>query len=351
MRSRIIHALKPVNRSSLLRLMSVPCLIVAGAAFALVPVAQPASAVGTSVGLGTAGSYSVLAGQTVSNTGPSKLSGSAGVHPGSAVDGFPPGIVGGVIHAADAQALQAKADLTIAYNNAAGQASDATVGGELGGRTLVPGVYTAPSATKITGPLTLDAKGDPDAVFIFQIGSGLTTASTSSVVLLNDAQSCHVFWQVGSSATLGTGSTFVGTIMALTSIELLTGATIEGRALARNGSVTLDDNVLTDTKCATTSTTPPSSASPTRTPSSTPTGTVTATPGGTVQPTATGSTTRRAPRNPSPTRSAAAADVSDTPGGLAFTGGGLPGPLVGIAVGTALIGIVVVLVARRRRTS
>jgi hypothetical protein len=337
MRSRVIHPLLPSKRLPLLSLVSLPCLILAGAAFALTPATQPAFAIGSSIGLGTASSYSVLAGQTVTNTGPSTLSGSAGVHPGTAVVGFPPGKVGGVIHAADAQALQAKADVKTAYDDAAGQAADATVGAQLGGRTLVPGVYKAPSSTKITGSLTLDAKGDPGAVFIFQIGSGLTTASSSRVVLVNDAQSCHVFWQVGTSATLGTSTRFVGTIMALTSISLKTGARIEGRALARNGSVTLDNNVLTDTKCATTPTTKPSSAAPTST----------------AKPTATHSATVKATHNASSTPSSTApfSPSGNTPGGLAFTGGGVSGPIIGIAIGTMLIGLTLVLITRRRRTN
>ncbi|HEY3339048.1 MAG TPA: ice-binding family protein [Propionicimonas sp.] len=341
MRSRIIHPLQPSARPSLLSLLSLPSLILAGAAFALTPATQPAFAIGSSVGLGTTASYSVLAGQTVTNTGPSTLSGSAGVHPGTAVVGFPPGKVGGIIHAADAQALQAKADLKTAYDDAAGQAADATVGAQLGGRTLVPGVYKAPSSTKITGSLTLDAKGDPDAVFVFQIGSGLTTASSSRVVLLNDAQSCHVFWQVGTSATLGTSTRFVGTIMALTSISLKTGARIEGRALARNGSVTLDNNVLTETKCATSPTTKPSGAASTST----------ATPTSTTKATATQSATVKATHKASSTPSATApvSPSGNTPGGLAFTGGGLPVPLIGIAAGAVLMGLTLVLITRRRR--
>ena len=346
MRSRIIHPLQPSKRLSLLSIFSLPCLILAGAAFALTPATQPAFAIGSSVGLGTTSSYSVLAGQTVTNTGPSTLSGSAGVHPGTAVVGFPPGKVGGVIHAADAQALQAKADLKTAYDDAAGQAANATVGAQLGGRTLVPGVYKAPSSTQLTGSLTLDAKGDPGAVFIFQVGAGLTTASSSRVVLLNDAQSCHVFWQVGTSATLGSSTRFVGTIMALTSISLKTGARIEGRALARNGSVTLDNNVLTDTKCATTPTTKPSSAAST----SNAKPTSTAKPS-TAKPTsaqsATVKATAKAPSKPS--ASTPVTSNRNTPRGLAFTGGGLPVRLIGIAVGAVLIGLTLVLITRRRR--
>lgn len=214
----------------------------------------PASALGAPVGLGTAASYAVLAGSTVANTGSSVIHGDLGVSPGSAVVGFPPGTVvpPGAIHASDAPAAQAQLDLTTAYNDAAGRASNASITGQdLGGQTLTTGVYTASSSQQLTGALTLDAKGDPNAVFVFQIGTTLTTASASSVVLINGASPCNVYWQVGSSATLGTGTAFVGTIMALTSATLNTTATVEGRVLARNGAVTLDDNVITAPNCST----------------------------------------------------------------------------------------------------
>ncbi|GAB2603184.1 ice-binding family protein [Pseudactinotalea suaedae] len=217
---------------------------------------QPAYAIGTVVPLGVADSYSALGGQSVTNTGPTVIDGDVGVSPGTAIDGFDTAVIDGDTHAADAHALQAQADLTIAYDDAAGQAPDASVSGDLGNSTLLAGVYNASSSIGLTGPLTLDAEGDPNAVFIFQIGSELTTASSSSVLLLNGAQACNVFWQIGSSATLGTGSTFVGTIMALTSITVTTGTTVDGRALARNGSVTLDTNVFTSSTCDRTPTEP-----------------------------------------------------------------------------------------------
>jgi hypothetical protein len=221
-------------------------------ALALAP--TTAQAIATEVPLGTLQSVAVLGGQTVTNTGPSVINGDLGVSPGTSVTGFPPGIVNGTIHAADAVAAQNQSDLTVAYNNAAGQAADSSVPGDLGGLTLVPGVYNASSSTGITGTLTLNAQGDPNAVWIFQVGSTLTTASGSTVALINGASPCNVFWQIGSSATLGTDTNFTGTILALTSITANTRATIAGRALARNGAVTLDTNTITRPQCATTTT-------------------------------------------------------------------------------------------------
>jgi hypothetical protein len=232
------------------------------------------------VGLGTAGSYSVLGGQTVTNTGPTTLSGDLGVSPGTAIVGFPPGHVSGAVHAGDAAAAQAQSDLTIAYNDAAGRAPTANVSGDLVGQTLTSGVYKSTGPIALSGTLTLDGQGNPNAVFIFQIASTLITASASHVNVINGAQACHVFWQVGSSATLGTNSTFIGTIMALTSITVTTGTTVDGRALARNGAVTLDRNVFTTSACnsTTTTTTPPTTTTtpPTTTTTETTTTTTTA---------------------------------------------------------------------------
>jgi Ice-binding-like len=196
---------------------------------------------------GAADTFAVLAGSTVTNTiTPTIVIGDLGVSPGSAVTGFPPGIVtGGTIHTADAAAAAAQLDLTTAYNNAAAQPGGTDLTGQnLGGKTLTPGVYKYTSSALLTGTVTLSGNG----VFIFQIGSTLTTASASSVLLTNGASACNVFWQVGSAATgatLGTGTAFAGNILALTSITVNTGASISGRALARNGAVTLDDSHIT----------------------------------------------------------------------------------------------------------
>ncbi len=209
------------------------------------------------VGLGTAASFAVLAGSTITNTGPSVISGSVGLSPGTAITGFPPGtVINGTEHAADAVALQAQSDLTTAYNSAAGR-TPVTVESnpDLGGDNLAPGVYKGTSTLSLTGTVTLNGENDANSVFIFLAGSTLITASSSTVSLINGASWCNVFWQVGSSATLGTGSTFVGTVMALTSGTLNTGATVMGRMLARNGAVTLDDNVFTQPACTTSSST------------------------------------------------------------------------------------------------
>jgi uncharacterized repeat protein (TIGR01451 family) len=206
----------------------------------------------TAPSLGTAASFAVLGGSTVTNTGPAVINGNLGVSPGSAVTGFPPGIVipPGTIHAADPVAAGAQSDNTIAYNALAGQACNFNLTGQdLGGLTLIPGVYCFATSAQLTGTLTLDAQGNPSAVFIFQIGTTLTTATNSSVSIVNGGSSCDVFWQVGISATLGTTTSFQGSILALTSIALNTGATMSGRALAQNGAVTMDSNNVSLTAC------------------------------------------------------------------------------------------------------
>ena len=231
----------------------------------------------TAPGLGSAASFAVLGGQTVTNTGPTTIFGDLGVSPGSAITGFPPGsLTAGATHAADAVALQAQSDLTIAYDDLAGQACTGDITGQdLGGQTLTEGVYCSTSSSQLTGTLTLDAQGNADAVFIFKMVSTLTTASSSSVSVINGGTACNVFWQVGSSATLGTTTQFVGNILALTSIALQNNADVVGRALARNGAVTMDTNDVTILGCPgapatpTATPTPPASTTPTSTPTPT----------------------------------------------------------------------------------
>jgi type VI secretion system secreted protein VgrG len=255
---------------------------------------QTASAAGPApVGLGTAAPFAVLAGTpAVTNTGPSTITGDLGISPAASVTGFPPGTVSGAIHAADAVALQAKSDLATAYTDAATRPMTATHG-TLGGLTLVSGVYNAGGVVlDLTGTLTLDGQNDPDSVWVFQATSSLVTASSSTVRLINGARSCNVFWQITSSATLGSGSTFVGTILALTSITMGSGVTVDGRALARNGDVTLISDTITRSTCST---------SPTPTPSPTPGASATSSPSPSAS--ATVSPTASATASPAPTPS------------------------------------------------
>ncbi|MGA9333573.1 MAG: ice-binding family protein, partial [Rudaea sp.] len=197
--------------------------------------------------LGTAESYAVLgATPNVNNTGPTVVTGDLGVYPAAAVVGFPPGTVIGSIHAADANAQSAQSANTAAYGALAGQACNTTFGvpTDLATMTLVPGVYCFASSASNTGLLQLDAQGDPNAVWVFQIASTLITGSGSTVTVINGGQDCNVFWQVGSSAILGTTTTFVGNILALTDITLQTSANLSGRALAQTGTVTLASNTV-----------------------------------------------------------------------------------------------------------
>jgi hypothetical protein len=266
------------------------------------------------VGLGAAASYAVVAGTTVTNTGPSTVQGDLGVSPGSAVTGFPPGIVSnGAIHAADADALSAQAAVTTAFGDAAGRSSTGAISADLAGQTLIPGVYTG-GALALSGVLTLDAQGDPTAVFVFQAASTLVTGSGSRVSLINGAGSCNVFWQVGSSATIGTSSAFVGTVLALTSISAQTDASINGRLLARNGAVTLDANTFTRPSC---------------------------------QSITSGSTTTTAGTSPAGgTTATSAGGGSTTPVTIPGTGGHAQAPM-SVAIAAVVVGGAALLVARR----
>lgn len=247
---------RPMKLATCARLFLMPALLLA--AIVALPVA--AMAAQPTVNLGTTSSFAVLAGSTITNTGPSTVNGTAGgdigLYPGTSFTGQVQVTLSGASHINDSVANIAKNDLTTAYNDAAGRTPVTTIPTELGGETLTPGVYDSAAGTfQITGTLTLDAQGDPDAVFIFKTASTLITASDSRVSIINNGRPCRVFWQVGSSATLGTNSHFVGHIFALTSITANNGATVQGQLLARNGAVTLNTNIITNALCSA-STTP-----------------------------------------------------------------------------------------------
>ena len=285
----------------------------------------------TPVGLGTAASFVVLAGAGTTNTGPTTLNGDIGTFPTTTMSGVGSLTINGTNHGGDAVTQQAKTDLIAAYTNAAGQGPTSPIVANLGGQTLLPGVYNSASSIGLTGNLILDGGGNPNAVFIFQAGSTLTTASGSLVSMINGAQSCNLFWQIGSSATLGTGSSFQGTIIALDSITLTTGATIVGRALARNGAVTMDTNTISRSTCAA----PPAPTAP-------PTAAPTASP--TPAPTATPSTPSATPGTPAATATPAAIKV------LPSTSTSADLPLGAISVMLIASGGALLLI-RRTRTS
>ena len=335
--------------------------------------ALPAALAGPAApSLGTAQSFAILAGSTVTNTGDTIVTGDLGVSPGTAVTGFPPGIVNGTIHSADAVAAQAQSDATAAYADLAGHACNTELTGQdLGGLTLTPGVYCFSSSAQLTGALVLDAEGDADGVFVFKIGSTLTTASGSSVSLVNGGNQCRVFWQVGSSATLGTGTAFAGNILALESITLNAGASVIGRILARTAALTLIGNSVSN-QCwsaqvptaTATAEGPTETSTPTATPTSTEGPTATAT--NTVGPTAT-PTVSPAPPTPTltaaptsaPTAAPAAPTAAPTPVALPVTGGDLQSesqssPLPYLLVGVFMLGLLLAgsgLVLRGRRAS
>ena len=308
----VLVAVAAILRMGLPRVRASVTVIAFGLALPALALAAPnvnATAVVT-VPLATAAGYSVLGGSTVTNTGNTVLASSLGLSPGSSVTGFPPGkITPPATLDIGSAAIQAKQDLTTAYNDAAGRLITATTAADLAGLNLSPGVYSGPnkSALALTGTLTLDAAGDPNAVFIFQTGSTLITGSSSSVNLVNGAQSCNVFWQVGSSATLGTGSVFAGSLLAQISITVNGGVTIHGRTLARTGAVTLDDDTFTDAGCAPTGPTTTIAGPGSTTTSSIPVGPTTtiAGPGPTTTTSRVGPTTTIAGPGPTTTTSPA----------------------------------------------
>jgi hypothetical protein len=236
-------------------------LLASGLAFAAVPAVASASA----INLGTAKPFVVLAASAATNTGPSVLDGDLGVYAGTSLSGFgSPAVVNGATHDDDAVAGIAKGDARTAYNVAAGQPVPVNLTGtDLGNLTLLPGAYKFSSSAQLTGKLTLDAAGNPNAQFVFEIGSTLTTASASSVRLINGASPCNIYWQVGSSATLGTTTSFAGNVLAHDSISLDHAATVKGRLLALGGAVTLIDNTINASMCGTSSTPPTGTTPPT----------------------------------------------------------------------------------------
>jgi hypothetical protein len=366
--------------------LAILTIVLVGAFAFLAP--HPARADQAPVGLGTADSFAVLAGSGITNTGPTTITGDVGTFPTPSETGFGSVTLHGTNHEGDAVTQGAKNDLVTAYNDASLREPVTNLPVELGGSTLKAGVYSS-GTFGLTGTLTLDAEGRPDAEFIFKAGSTLITASYSRVLLVNGADPCHVVWRVASSATFNTGTRFVGDVLAYTSISAKTSATFQGRLLARNGAVTLDTNTITRARCAapvsgggTTSTTaattpttagttpttsaatapspsPPSSGdlTPAAVPALTP-GTPTATPG---TPTAAPGSPTAAPGTPfsdtpsrgTPTRTPGtpSSGPPSTPSGppfMAFTGIEIAG-LVAMALALLAIGTVTIVAARRRR--
>ena len=292
----------------------------------------------TAPNLGTAAAASVVAGSAVTNNGSSTLSGNLDLYPGTAVTGFPPGVVGGTQNIGGptgGPANVAANDVTSAYLQVKAAPTTAVMNTDLGGQSLTPGVYSASSGMSLTGTLTL--VGDASSVFIFQAVSTLITAPGSRVVLSGGVQACNVDWQVGSSATIGTTTSFVGNILALASISMNTGATLEGRALAQTGAVTLDDNTITSPTCNVSSPTTTTTAGTTTT---TAVGTTTTSGVGTVTTTTTTTSTgtKSSPSKTTTTLSGIGANTSTTAPplvGAPITGGGplrpgSPWPIVGL---------------------
>jgi hypothetical protein len=313
----------------------VPVAIVAVGVATLAP-GESAFAAQTPVGLGTAGSFAILAGAGITNTLATTVNGDIGTFPTTSETGTASITQTGTNHAGDAVTQGAKTDLVTAYNTAAGETPATAVAADLGGQVLTPGTYNSASSLGLTGAVTLNGGGNANALFVFQAGSTLTTASSSTVNLENGAQACNVFWQVGSSATLGTGSSFVGTILAQQSITVTSAVTVNGRVLASNGAVTLDNDTISTPACTAATTT---------------------TPGSTVG-TVAGGTAKANVKTPSPVAPAkTGTGTSGTPAGttgtgtLPFTGINPRLPILGGSM--VLFGILLVTLsnARRRRTN
>ena len=330
-------------------------LIAAPTAMLLMSAGTANAEIVPTVPLATSANYSVLGGATVTNTGPSVLDGSVGVYSGTAITGFSPGNgtvnAPGIIDANASQtAFQAQADLTLAYDNAAGRPLNATTTADLSGLTLVGGVYAGPSkgALGLTGTLTLDGQGDPNSVFIFQTNAELITGPSSVVALINGAQECNVFWQVGSSATLDTYSVFVGNILALTSITVNTGVVVHGRALARNGQTSLDNDVFRSPTCDMTAPTTTTAAPEGTTDTTSPGGAETTMPGG-AETTAPGGADTTAPGSNTTAPGSNTTPVVTTPGGgtIPRTGSQTQTTLL-LASAALVLGAAATAVARRK---
>ena len=331
----------------------------AATATALVLPIGNAGAATTPIDLGTAKNFAVLAGSGITNTGPTTINGDIGTFPTPTETGRASIVLTGTDHAGDAVTQQAKTDLLTAYNQAAGAGPATAVATELGGRTLTPGVYASPTLA-ITGTLYLDTQGDPSAVFVFQSSSTLITASASSIVVLNSPTACNVFWQVGSSATLGTNSSFLGTILAQTSITATTQASIRGRLLAQNGATTLDTNTIIPLPCTPTvastiapfvvppSTAPTSTAPTTTAPTSTaPTTTVTTTASTTITTTIATQAPASAPSAPpTPPNSPPPGPIPATPP-IAYTG--FDGGAAALGAAMVLAGALLLATSSNRR--
>ena len=241
-RSPRSHAQRPTGRRT--HLMALPSLTILVLLTGLIVPQPPAQAQTAGINLQTAESYSVLATTAIASTGSSALSGNAGTSPGTAITGFPSGILTGSIHAADNHARAAQADLVTAYADAAGRAPTGTLAGDLAGRTLTAGVYKSTAAVAVSTTLTLDAQNDPTAVFVFQIGAAFTTAAASSIVLANGAQASNVFWQVVGAVSLGAASSFTGNVLGLAAISVGAGTIFIGRALTMNGAIAISSNTF-----------------------------------------------------------------------------------------------------------